>query len=52
MEALGVLHVLDDLTNLGGCLFKGVRLFQLDLLLFQRFETGLSFGSVVGSAFG
>src|SRR6266699_2878364 len=38
MEPLGIIHILDELTNIGGCLFKGLILFEIDLLVFQRFE--------------
>jgi len=34
MEALGVVNILDELANSGGCLLKGLVRFEIHLLLF------------------
>jgi len=52
MQPLRVIHVLDESTNIGRCLLKGLVLFEIDLLLFLRFEKTFSFGIVIGIAFG
>jgi hypothetical protein len=48
MEALLVVHVLDELADARLRFGKGGVLLEVDLLLLERFEEALSFGVVYG----